>query len=225
MYGTKIAVVALIFILGLATFPFAALIAERRARAAYTKTPLRRGRSGAVIAGLLLKKESLDRIRVTDEAAPLAETYDAHAGKIVLAEETARLAGAFAAATAAFLVAKVVIHAEDAAAASRAHRRASYVAVIANILPPLIVAAVLIPGAGRGLGIVAAVMLSLIFIYTVLELPTEWRARRIAMELIRKHAVSEEKSELVAIHKCISARASARIAAPLKHCFWIRPLL
>lgn len=225
MYGAKIAIIAIILLIGLVSIPVGAMLAERRARAAYTRDPLRRGLSGAAIARLLLIKESLGRIRVTDDAAPLRETYDAHAGKIVLAEETARLSGAFAAATAAFLVAQVVIHAEDVAATQRSQRRAFYVTIMVNLLPPLIVAACVIPGSGRALGIVAAVLLSLVFLYTALEIPTEWRARRIAIDLIRRHKIAEEKSELIALHKCIAARASARVAAPLKQCLWIRPLL
>ena len=181
---------------------------------------------GAQVAGLLLHREGLSRIGVGAGAAPLAERYAPVAGRIELAGETARLRSVYAAATAAFLVAQVTLHADGDRDFARAHRRELSVALASNLFPAALLFGLTVPGEGRvALGLAAPLLLGVMAAYTGLSLPAERRTARRALELLDRHGLSGDKGERAALRACLVARAGLRLARPLTRCFWVNWVL
>jgi Zn-dependent membrane protease YugP len=222
MIAPKIALVAFLLVFALFAFPVGALRSSRRARRKYARVPLMRDLSGAQIAGLLLHREGLSRVAVEPGAPDFGERYAPVAGRIELAVETARGRSVYAAATAAFMVAKVTLHADADADFVRAHRRDFTLTVLANLLPPAVLAGLVIPGEGRAiLFLVSPVLLCLVAGYTLFSLPAERHAARRALILLERHGIAGDKSERESLRACLAARATLCLAAPLSRCFWL----
>lgn len=221
MIAPKIALVVLLFILALLAFPLGALGAARRSRRKHARIPIARDLTGAQVAGVLLHREGLSRIAVEIGAQNLGERYAAGAGRIVLSGETARGRSVYDAATAAFLVAKVTLHADGDPDFARSHRRNFPLTLLANLFPPVALAGVLLPEVRALLFVVTPVLLCALAGYTLLSLPAERHAARRAMELLDRHRISGDKSEREALRSCLAARAALRLAAPLTQCLWV----
>lgn len=221
MIAPKLALVVLLFVLAIIAFPVGALRAARRSRRKYSRVPLTRDLSGAQVAGLLLHREGLSRIAVETGAQNLSERYAPFAGRIELADETARGRSVYAAATAAFLVAKVTLHADADPDFIRSHRRDFPTTLLANLTPAVALAGMILPEARALLFVVTPVLLCLLFGYTLLSLSSERAASRRALELLDRHHIAGDKAEREALRAGISARSTLRLAAPLTRCLWV----
>lgn len=221
-YALKIAVAAMIVLGGLLTFPLGALAAAKRTRRKYARIPLTRDLTGAAVAGILLHRENLaGRIAVEPGAATLGESYSPTAARLTLADDSARGRSVYAAATAAFLVAQVTLHADRDTDFVRAHGRRFALALTANILPPSFLFGVLVPGEGRlFLYILTPLLLCLLAGYTILSVPSERHAASRALALLERHGLVSGKSEREALRAALFARAALALAAPLTRSFW-----
>ncbi len=225
VFFLKLAVAAALLAAGALAFPAGALIAARRARRRYAGTPLARDLSGAGVARHLLDREGLSRIALDASAAPLRERYDAAAGRVSLSRETARGRSVYAAATAAFLVAQATLHADGDPDFARAHRRESAIPWGANLLPPVLLAGVVLPGA-RTFAMFAAPMLAAhIALLTLLCLPAARLTSRRALSLLERHALTAQTHERAALRAALAAHATRILATPLTRCFWLRRAL
>ncbi len=222
MIAPKLALVVLLFVFALLAFPVGALRAARRSRRKYARIPLARDLTGAQVAGLLLHREGLSRIAVESGAQNFGERYDAVAGRIELSHETARGRTVYDAATAAFMVAKVTLHADADPDFTRSHLRDFPLTLLANLLPPVALAGLILSGESRALlYVVTPVLLCLLSGYTILSLPPERAAARRAQELLDIHGIAGDRAERDALRSCLAARAALRLAAPLTRCVWL----
>lgn len=222
-FAPKILVVVLLLLGAVAAFPLGALAAAKRARRRYARIPLARDLAGAAVAGLLLHRENLaGRIAVEAGAAILGERYSPHAARIELSTESARGRSVYAAATAAFLVAQVTLHADGDPDFTRAHARNFTLGVLANLVPPVLFFGLLVPGEGRMfLYVLTPVLLSMLAGYTLLLVPSQRHAARRALALLERHGIAGDKKEREALRACLAARAALAFAAPVTRCHWV----
>lgn len=219
----RLALVALLALSAAAVIPLGALHAARRSRRKQGARPTLRGLGGAGVLGLLLHLEHLSSIAVETDAAPLREAYEPSRALVRLSPETARARTVHATATAAYLAALVTLHADRDRDFERAHRREFTLALAANLLPPVLLCGLLIPGEGRALlTVLAPILLATCAGCALLMLPLAGHAARRALTLLDRHGLSGDKAEREALRAALAARAALCLATPLTRCVWLR---